>query len=945
MNHRVLPLATAGLLLACPCIGLCAENTPKQAPGKTQQQAYAEQVPKGLSAPDWSGIGAARENWRHAVVREADGMLGASNPGQRWRTRFDGRGFTVTPGAGGWSWGLELLRYGFPGSERAVATKATVGHEGGNVHYEWDAVLREWFINDGRGLQQGWTLEERPAGAREDEPLRLEFAVRGGLRPAVGPGGVGVSFLDAGGARVVDFGGLRAWDADGRALVARFEASDGGAGVLRVEVNESGARYPINVDPVAQQVYLKASNTGAGDSFGRSVAVSGDTVVVGASGEDSDTTGVNGDGTTNGAIDAGAAYVFVREGTNWSQQAYLKASNTGAGDYFGYSVAIFGDTVVVGAYGEDSGATGINGNAADNSASVSGAAYVFVREGTNWSQQAYLKASNTDTGDSFGYSVAILGDTVVVGASGEDSGATGINGNAADNSAGDSGAAYVFVRGGTNWSQQAYLKASNTGAGDSFGYSVAVSGDAVVIGAPWEDSGAMGVNGDGTNNGTLSAGAAYVFVREGTNWSQRAYLKASNTGASDLFGYSVAASGDTAVIGAYYEDSNATGINGNQSNNSLGDSGAAYVFVGEGTNWSQQAYLKASNTGAGDSFGYSVAVSGDTAMVGAYLEDSGTVGVNGDGADNSRGNSGAAYVFAREGTNWSQQAYLKASNTGVGDYFGVFVAVSGDTAVVGAYGEDSGATGINGNQADNGTGDSGAAYVFHAPSPQQEIVVEQPTGAEVLDGGTRTSFGAPPGGDMSLTFTIRNIGESNLTGLVITKDGADASDFTVTSSPVAPIAPGSNTTFVIQFAPTSAGAKTAAIHIANNDADENPFDITLTGRGHSTADDTDGDGLNDVAEFKLTALGFDWRVNNGSLVTPYFDAASSAGLYTESDFRNLYVGAPMVGVSNGTVTVELQLQKSDDLKNWAPFGDPVQWTEPGSGKCFYRLFFDGGTQP
>src|SRR5204863_403711 len=152
-----------------------------------------------------------------------------------------------------------------------------------------------------------------------------------------------------------------------------------------------------------------------------------------------------------------AAYIFVRSGTNWSQQAYLKASNTDAHDYFGSSVAVSGDTVVIGAPGEASNGTGVNGNQSDNSAFEAGAAYVFVRNGTNWSQQAYLKASNTDAHDGFGFSLAVSGDTVVVGAPTEASNATGVNGNQSDNSAFEAGAAYLFVRSGTTWSQQAYL--------------------------------------------------------------------------------------------------------------------------------------------------------------------------------------------------------------------------------------------------------------------------------------------------------------------------------------------------------------------------------------------------------------------------------------------------------------------------------------------------------
>ncbi|MBN1538004.1 MAG: FG-GAP repeat protein, partial [Anaerolineales bacterium] len=140
--------------------------------------------------------------------------------------------------------------------------------------------------------------------------------------------------------------------------------------------------------------YLKASNTGSEDLFGRSVAVSGDTVVVGATGEASSATGVDGDQTDNSASGSGAAYVFVRSSGVWSQQAYLKASNTGANDFFGGSVAISGDTVVVGAMHEDSSATGVDGDQTNNSADASGAAYVFVRSNGDWSQQAYLKASN-----------------------------------------------------------------------------------------------------------------------------------------------------------------------------------------------------------------------------------------------------------------------------------------------------------------------------------------------------------------------------------------------------------------------------------------------------------------------------------------------------------------------------------------------------------------------
>jgi len=249
-------------------------------------------------------------------------------------------------------------------------------------------------------------------------------------------------------------------------------------------------------------------------------------------------------------------------------------------------------------------------------------------------------------------SVAVTGDTVIVSAPGEDSSATGVNGNQSDNGAQDSGAAYVFVRSGTNWSQQAYLKASNTGPpdplgfNDNFGFSLAVSADTVVVGAYSEDSNATGVNGDGGNDLVTSSGAAYVFVRNGTNWTHQAYLKASNTGPGDFFGFSVAVSGDPVAVGAVEEFSNATGVNGNQSDNSAPGAGTAYVFLRSGTNWNQQAYLKASNTRGGNYFGHSVAASGDTVVTGAYGERSNGTGVNSDQADTSAWFSGAAYVFA-----------------------------------------------------------------------------------------------------------------------------------------------------------------------------------------------------------------------------------------------------------------------------------------------------------
>jgi hypothetical protein len=461
-----------------------------------------------------------------------------------------------------------------------------------------------------------------------------------------------------------------------------------------------------------QEAYLKASNTDSGDAFGISVSLSGDTMVVGAYGESSAASGMNGDEADNSAAFAGAAYVFVRTRGAWTQQAYLKASNSEAGDGFGVAASICGDTIVIGAPAEDSAATGVNGDESDNGATSAGAAYVFVRTGDTWSQEAYLKASNADASDFFGRSVALDGDTIVVGARFEDSAATGVNGDGTGNGAPSAGAAYVFARSGSSWSQQAYLKASNTDPLDAFGASVSVSGDTVVVGAYEEDAAATGVNGDESDNSAERSGAAYVFVRTGSTWSQEAYLKASNADSEDLFGGAVSVSGDTIVAGAVIESSSATGVNGDQSNNLGSFSGAAYVFVRTGGIWTQQAYLKASNAEPADSFGFSAVVSGDTIVIGAYREDGGATVVNGDESDNSMSKAGAAYVFVRAGDTWTQQAYLKAPNAETDDEFGRVASISGDTVVIGSYSEDSAATGVNGDDSDNSEDGAGAAYVF-----------------------------------------------------------------------------------------------------------------------------------------------------------------------------------------------------------------------------------------
>ncbi|SNS49441.1 FG-GAP repeat-containing protein [Noviherbaspirillum humi] len=471
--------------------------------------------------------------------------------------------------------------------------------------------------------------------------------------------------------------------------------------------------------------YFKASNTNGGASFGSSIALSSDgaTLAVGSPFENSSATGVNGDQADAGAVNSGAVYVFTKANGEWRQQAYVKASNTGTSDYFGTTVALSADgsTLAVGAYQESSAAAGINGDQASNSAFSSGAVYVFSRSGNTWSQQAYVKASNAETGDGFGISVSLSGDgnTLAVGALDEDSAATGINGDQSSNGASGSGAVYVFGRSGNAWSQQAYIKASNSEAGDAFGRSVALSadGNTLAVGADFEDSAATGINGDQLDNSAASSGAAYVFIRSGNSWSQQAYLKASNTGANARFGISLAlsADGDTLAAGAFSEGSAATGIDGDQNSNGAPNSGAVYVFIRSGGVWSQQAYVKASNTGAGENFGYAISISGDgnTLAVGAEGERSAAIGLNGNQADDTLGNNGAVYVYTRKGATWTQQAYIKPSASSANNFFGTPPALSGDgkTLAVGASGDGSDASGIGGARNSNAPF-SGAVYLY-----------------------------------------------------------------------------------------------------------------------------------------------------------------------------------------------------------------------------------------
>ena len=630
-------LSVLGLLLI-PVVAAATDDNP----GKhTQTLADLSVVAQGAIS---TAIG--RDQVQYHATAGAEG-LSLTNPAHGFTARLQSGALHIVSGADTWKMSLE--RFGYGSAMQAVGAPAVKSSDN-RVDCAYGGIAA-WYVNGPVGLEQGFTVAPSADGAAS---LTVALRLHGSLAASANAAGDSLTLSRSHGAMVLRYCGLSANDSTGRTLPASMEvlsAGDSGQELL-IHVNTAGAQGTITIDPFVQAAKLTASDGAAHSDFGSSVAISGNTIVVGAP-----------FATIGSNAQQGAAYIFVHPDSGWANNmaytAKLTSSDGASGNRFGNSVSISGNTIVVSAP-----CATVGGNA------VQGAAYAYVEPASGWAsmtQTAKLTASDGAAYDYFGWSTGISGNTIVVG-----TGHATVGGNAFQ------GTAYVFVQPASGWgnmTQTAKLTASDGAANDEFGNSVGTSGNTIIVGA----------NG-ATIGGNESQGAAYVFVEPVSGWAdvtETAKLTASDGAAADVFGFSVGISGNTIVVGAFRAEN---------------ECGAAYVFVQPAPGWAnmtQTAKLIASDGAAYDEFGNSVAISGNTILIGAP-----------DAMVGGNEYQGAAYVFVQPAPGWTnmtQTAKLTSSDGAAYDDFGM-VALSGNTLAVGA----ADAT-VSGNVY------QGAAYVFVGP--------------------------------------------------------------------------------------------------------------------------------------------------------------------------------------------------------------------------------------
>ncbi len=353
------------LLSLCPLLQAQIDKMEPESPLHVMQPG---EIPQGLSSREWDKIQQQVKQGQYQPYSDKKGGYRSANPAHGWQIHYASNGTTtLTPRnqpVKSYTLGIKLSAIGYQ-TLQTLKRPETISQKDFTVTYQWDDNLREWWVNSDQQLEQWFVLQHKPEGDDNQHPLTLQMTLQSELKVELKRNTL--TFTDETGTSI-SYKKLKVWDAQGKTIPAQMQLA---GNTLSLLVNNQQAQYPLTIDPsFTQQDYLEASITDNNDRFGHSVAISGDTLVVGAYFEDSNSTGVNGDASNNLAENSGAVYVFTRsDSSSWSQQAYIKASNTESGDYFGYSVAISGDTLVVGAYKEDA---------------VSGAAYVFTRVGESW---------------------------------------------------------------------------------------------------------------------------------------------------------------------------------------------------------------------------------------------------------------------------------------------------------------------------------------------------------------------------------------------------------------------------------------------------------------------------------------------------------------------------------------------------------------------------------
>jgi len=562
-------------------------------------------------------------------VRVHVGALAAENAPHKLAVDFTRRGVALRSGTA--QWGLALRGYGYGNALNVVGT--TVPRASSNRVEYGRGSLTEWYVNGPLGLEQGFTINKPPNRAGDHnsgvataggQPLTLALALSGNSAAAVDQSHTSLTLTDREGQAALRYTGLTAYDSADTPLRAWLEVY---GEQLLLKVNDAQARYPVVIDPWVQLAELTASDGAADDSLGYSAAISGNTVVL---------------GTPQANNNDGAAYVFVKPARGWKTMTQTaKLSPSDQAYHYGNSVAVNGNTVVVGAPW-----TEINGHPSE------GSAYVFVKPARGWRDMKATAELTSNTSSDyiyFGTSVTAGGNTVVV-------------------SAGGAGLAYVFLKPAKGW--KSVPPTAELSGGLGFGVALSMSGNTVVAGA----------NGCCVE-GQVYPGEADVFVEPSTGWanmSPTAVLNGSDETADDSFGASVGISGNTVVVGSPYNDNS---------------KGAAYVFVKPSGGWAnmdETAKLTASDGESDDLFGTSVAISGNTAVSGAYFYDRGS------------GHEGAVYVYVKPASGWKTTSNSNAELTVSGSaYLGYAVSISGNNLLAGAPDTN---VGSNSGQ--------GAAYVF-----------------------------------------------------------------------------------------------------------------------------------------------------------------------------------------------------------------------------------------